>query len=131
MLSVKYFYREPRKTGYSMEGIFNLVKYELKNKVNIEEFYCDPELSRLQNTFKAKKNASEINHITGDVNFLALGLRGKKNILTIHDFGFYENPVHSKFVKFIYRVFWYYFPLKFVDIVTVVSEFTKQKLMCN
>lgn len=129
MLSVTYFYREPRKTGLSIEGIFGLVKSCLQDEVAIKEFYCDTKLSRIQNTMRAGKFANTINHITGDVNFLAMGLRGKKNILTIHDFGFYENPVHSKLVKLIYRLFWFYFPLKYVDIVTVVSEFTKQKLI--
>jgi len=129
MLSVTYFYREPRKTGVSIEGIFRSVKACLNGKVDIKEFYCNPGLSRIRNTLRAAKFSGEINHITGDVNFLALGLKGKKNILTIHDFGFYENPAHSKLVIFIYRFFWFYLPFKFVDRVTVVSDFTKQKLI--
>jgi len=129
MLSVTYFYREPRDTGQSIEGIFRLVEDRLKDKVDIKEFYCDPAKFRLQNIIRAGKFSGVVNHITGDVNFLALGLRGKKNVLTIHDFGFYENPVHSKLVKIVYKLFWFYFPLKYVAIVTVVSEFTKQKLI--
>jgi glycosyltransferase involved in cell wall biosynthesis len=113
----------------SMEGIFKLVRECIKDRVEIKEFFCDPSLSRFQNTLQGKKAAGEINHITGDVNFLAIGFGGKKNIITIHDFGFYENPVHSKLVKLVYHIFWYYLPLKRVDIVTVVSEFTKEKLI--
>jgi glycosyltransferase involved in cell wall biosynthesis len=127
-LSITYYYREPRPTGQSIEGIFKLVKNCLQDKADIKEFYCTPG-SRLKNIRNAGKFACEVSHITGDVNFLALGLRGKKVVLTIHDFGFYENPVHSKMVKSIYRLFWFYLPLKYVDIVTVVSEFTKQKLI--
>jgi hypothetical protein len=93
MLSVTFFYREPRKTGMSMEGIFKLVKGCLQERIEIKEFFCDPALSRFQNTILAGKASGEINHITGDVNFLAIGFKGKKNVLTIHDFGFYENPV--------------------------------------
>ena len=129
MLSVTYFYREPRKTGVSIEGIFSLVKSCLQDRVAIKEFYCDSKLSRLQNIKLAGKHADKINHITGDVNFLALGLKRGRTILTIHDFGFYENPVHSKLVKMMYHFFWLYLPLKRVDIVTVVSEFTKEKLI--
>ena len=129
MLSVTYFYREPRKTGVSIEGIFSLVKACLEDKAVIKEFYCDGKLSRWQNIKRARKAADKVNHITGDVNFLAIGLRGEKTILTIHDFGYYENPVHSKMVKIIYKLFWFTLPLKFVSIVTVVSEFTKQKLV--
>ncbi len=129
MQSVTYFYREPRKTGVSIEGIFSLVKSCLRDRVDIKEFYCDPKASRVQNIRKAGKHADVVNHITGDVNFLALGLKKGKTILTIHDFGFYENPVHSRLVKLIYQTFWFSLPLKRVDIVTVVSEFTKEKLI--
>lgn len=128
-LSVTYYYREPRPTGQSIEGIFTLVSDCLKDKVTIRDFYCEAGRSRMQNTMAARRHAADVNHITGDVNFLAIGLRGKKTILTIHDLGFYENPVHSKLVKFVYRLFWFSLPLKYVDIVTVVSEFTKQKLI--
>jgi glycosyltransferase involved in cell wall biosynthesis len=128
-LSVTYFYREPRITGQSIEGIFSLVKECLKDKMEIKDFFCTTGQSRWWNVKNAGKHSSDVNHITGDVNFLALGLKGKKNILTIHDFGFYENPVHSRLVKLVYRLFWFYLPLKYVHRVTVVSEFTKSKLL--
>ena len=129
MLSVTYFYREPRDTGVSMEGIFRQVRKDLEGKVDIKEFYCDKSLSRFQNTKLAKKHAGEINHITGDVNFLAVGLKGAKTILTIHDIGYYENPGRTALKKAVYGFFWFKLPLKYVDIVTVVSKFTKERLM--
>ena len=129
MLSITYFYREPRKTGVSIEGIFKLVKECLKDEADIREFYCDPGLSRLQNTRRAELFASDINHITGDVNFLAIGLKGKKNVLTIHDLGHYDTlKKRSFFLHTIYKLFWFRYPLKHIQIVTVVSEFTKGKL---
>ena len=130
MLSVTYFYREPRKTGVSIEGIFRLVKNCLISKVDIKEFYCDAQFSRFKNIIEAGKHASNINHITGDVNFLALGLRGSKVILTIHDLGHYDTlKKRGKLQHLIYKWFWFSLPLKYVTIVTVVSEFTKNKLI--
>lgn len=129
MLTVTHFYREPRNTGVSMEGIFRTVKADLVGKADIREFYCDSKLSRLANTRNAAAAASEVNHITGDVNFLALGLRKQKLLLTIHDLGFYENPVHNKLKKAIYKMFWLTLPLRYSTMVTVVSEFTKSKLI--
>lgn len=128
-LSVTHYYREPRKTGVSIEGIFQSVKENLKDRVVIKDYFFDPSLSRWQNVRIAATGASNINHITGDVNFLALGLKGRKNILTIHDFGFYENPVHSRLKHLFYHLFWFYFPLRHISIVTVVSHFTKDKLI--
>jgi len=130
MLSITYFYREPRKTGVSIEGIFKLVKECLKDEADIKEFFCDARLSRLQNTIQAGRYSNQINHITGDVNFLALGLRGGKNILTIHDLGHYDTlKERSALQFFLYKLFWFKLPLKHVDMVTVVSKFTKRKLM--
>lgn len=130
MLSVTYFYREPRKTGVSIEGIFRLVKDRLKDKVEIKEFYCDGALSRMRNTRQAGKHAGYINHITGDVNFLALALKGKKVILTVHDLGHYDTLKKRNWLQhFIYKTFWFSLPLRNVDIVTVVSQFTKNKLI--
>ena len=129
-LSVTYFYREPRKTGVSIEGIFRLVKECLAGEADIKEFYCDPKLSRSQNTALAKKHAGAINHITGDVNYLALGLKGCKNILTVHDLGHYETLKKRSYLQFmVYKFFWYRLPLRYIDVVTVVSQFTKDRLM--
>lgn len=130
MLSITYFYREPRKTGLSIEGIFRLVKECLHGKVDIKEFYCDASISRLANTRLVKNYAGQINHITGDVHFLALGLKGRKNILTIHDLGHCDKLRKRSFLQYyIYTLFWYRLPLRHIDIVTVVSQFTKEKLM--
>ncbi len=130
MLSITYFYREPRKTGVSIEGIFKLVKECLKDEADIKEFYCEAGLSRLQNTRRAELAANDINHITGDVNFLALGLKGKKNILTVHDLGHYDTLKKRSFLQHtVYKLFWFKFPLKYIRVVTVVSKFTKSKLM--
>ena len=129
MLTVTHFYREPRSTGVSMEGIFSTVKKDLEGRVAINDFFCSGSVSRFWNVMEARKHASDINHITGDVNFLALGLRGGKTILTIHDLGYYENPIHAKLKKVIYSLFWFRLPLASVQMVTVVSDFTKQKLI--
>ena len=130
MISVTFFYREPRKTGLSIEGIFSAVSNSLRGKAEIKEFYCDPNLSRIKNTLEARKHSNQINHITGDVNFLAIGLYNKKNVLTIHDFGHYENLKRRSRLHFMfYKMFWFVLPIKNIAIITVVSDYTKGKLM--
>lgn len=130
MLSVTYFYREPRKTGVSIEGIFKSVEACLKNKINIKEFYCDANVSRGKNTANAGKVTSEINHITGDVNFLAMGLKSGKTILTIHDLGHYETLRKKSLLQHtLYKIFWFWLPLRKVAIVTVISQFTKDNFL--
>jgi len=106
------------------------VKECLAGKVLITDFVCNASLSRWQNTLQAARHAGAINHITGDVNFLALGLRGKRNILTIHDLGHYDTLKKRNALQFlVYKLFWFRLPLRYVSMVTVVSEFTKSKLI--
>lgn len=126
--TVTHYYREPRPTGVSIEGIFTTVKQDLAGLADIKDFYCDGKKSRIGNINAAGLHTSDINHITGDVNFLALGLNKGANMLTIHDFGYYENPVHPWWRHQIYKLFWFTLPLRKLDLVTVVSEFTGEKL---
>lgn len=130
MLKITYFYRQPKSNRKSIEGIFKLVSNCLKDKLEIREFYCSDSVSRYRNLKNAEKSTTEINHITGDVNYLAIGFKGKKNIITIHDFGHYENLRKRSLYRYlIFKIFWFKLPLRNVDIVTVVSEYTKNKLI--
>lgn len=130
MLKVTYINREPRKTGFSIEGIFNLVKNRLKGRIEIGNYDMNPALSWIKNIRTVKKYAGDINHITGDVHFLLLGLGGRRNLLTIHDMGHYETlRGRSKVKHIIYHWFWFYLPLKKASYVTVISQFTKGQLL--
>lgn len=129
MIPITYLNRDVRHTGFSIEGIFKLVKENLPSEFVVREFFVDKKLPKWKNILAARKHASQLNHVTGDVNFLLMGLYGKRTILTVHDVGYYENPVHSKIHRFVYGLFWYRLPLLFADRVTVVSKFTQQKLM--
>jgi glycosyltransferase involved in cell wall biosynthesis len=129
MMQVRYYFREYRKGGFSIEGIFHLMKKCLTGKVDIEEYHLNPKLSKLKNIQVAAHGSEGINHITGDVYYLAIGFKGNKNVLTIHDLGHYENLKPNWLKHKIYHYFWFYFPFKKAAIVTVVSEFTRQQVL--
>jgi len=129
MFKVTFINREPRKTGFSIEGIFILIKSCLKNRIEIGNYDMDPGRSWLGNILRVRKSAGDINHLTGDVNFLLLGVPGKRNILTVHDMGHYDTLRPKKLKHLIYHFFWFHFPLKNATLVTVVSQFTKNKLL--
>ena len=128
-LSLTYYFRAPGQKNLSIEGIFQTMSACLKSELDVTEHYFTNKLSRIQNTLAAAQYASTINHITGDIHYVALGLRGKVNILTIHDFGHYEATMANTLKHLFYKTFWFDLPLKHVQHVTVVSEFTKQKLI--
>jgi glycosyltransferase involved in cell wall biosynthesis len=122
-LTVTHFYREPGK-GFSAEGIFKTVKNDLDDRLPIRDAYCDPKSSHLKNTLEAAKKASAVNHLIGDAAFLLRGLKGHKNIITILD---PEHLAHEKRSRLKSLFSQPLLPLKHVNVVTVISEATKQK----
>ncbi len=74
-------------------------------------------------------NQGDINHITGDIHFVALFLKKKKTILTVHDIGSVLNKTGIKHK--ILRYFWFTMPFARVQYITVISEFTKQEILEN
>jgi glycosyltransferase involved in cell wall biosynthesis len=77
----------------------------------------------------ATKNAGDVNHITGDVHFLALGLDPSTTVLTIHDLEILSRLRGAS--KFLLKLFWFTLPVKRSRVVTVISECTKQDLLKN
>jgi len=82
---------------------------------------------RLANLYFAWKNKADINHITGDIHFLAFALPRKNTILTIHDCG---TVVRLKGIKLLtFTLLWLKWPCRRVDTITVISEKTKQDVI--
>ena len=88
-------------------------------------------LPRLRSVIWAWRNQGDVNHITGDVHFLAFGLPKKRTILTIHDLTILSRKKGLR--RFLLKAFWFDLPLRRVSLVTVISEATKRDLLtqCN
>ncbi len=131
-MNIIYYHRRSTKIHYSLELLFdNIRKYlqkNIKSIVWISPWYSKGFFPRLKMLLNARKYQADINHITGDINFIALGLKKKKTILTIHDLGILNNT-SNPIAKWILKTFWITLPVKCVNIVTVVSETTKQQLL--
>lgn len=82
---------------------------------------------RVKNVAWAVRHQGDINHVTGDVHYLAIGLRPDRTILTIHDC--YNLERLSGLKRWIMRVFWFDWPIRHAAIVTVISEETKKQLL--
>lgn len=113
----------------SIEEIFNELFQEIRSNVEVKtvEVPCegaDP-VSFYKNLTYVQKNKSNVNHLTGHINYIALVV-GKKGILTIHDTGsaFYGNMLHRLFIK----IFWFWLPALLIEKITVISEFSKKEL---
>lgn len=86
--------------------------------------------SILRNLWWAYKNRNRkgINHITGDLHYLALALPARNTVLTIHDLVTLRlggNPIK----KYLWRKLWFDWPLRRVGRITCISETTKTELL--
>jgi glycosyltransferase involved in cell wall biosynthesis len=82
---------------------------------------------RVYNIIEAACRQSVINHITGDVHYLALLLKGRRTVLTIHDC----HLLHLKkgWSQWIFKLLWYDLPVRKVGYVVAISEETKKELL--
>ena len=113
----------------SIEEIFLQLLEQFKRQLDVHHIEvpnsgADPK-SAFKNLQFISKNKSQINHITGHINYGALAL-GRKGILTIHDIGsaFYGASLHKLYIK----IFWFWLPALMVRKITVISHFSKKEL---
>ncbi|WP_299778188.1 glycosyltransferase family 1 protein [uncultured Formosa sp.] len=127
---INYIFRKRLPQYNSIEELFGAIQTRLKDKVEVDtqelEFSGGSPIVILKNilSFK-KKSLNQVNHITGDVNYMALAT-GKKSVLTIHDIG---SILKGNILKRTYlKLVWFTLPAIFVKRITVISEFTKAEL---
>lgn len=131
------FFHRNHKCGYSIYKVFKTIEHELQSQnQNIQEYFMPSQYSMpwdiIRNsifTFK-HKNTKEINHISGHIHDVVLGLIGCKTVLTIHDLVFIDN-VKNPIKRFYKWLFWLYIPIKLASKVTCISNETKRKVLSH
>jgi glycosyltransferase involved in cell wall biosynthesis len=130
-LHITYFFRKPRLGAFSIENLFLSIQQHFPKEVTYTNHFLSEQSNGLLNRLKLVKETfqkkGEINHITGDVNFITLLLPRNKTILTIHDI----ESLHRKYwlTNYLLKLFWLRIPVAKAKYVTVVSQATKQKLL--
>ena len=131
-MNVVFFQRKPRKYGnFSLEFIFEDVRSRLpksvKSTVAISKYESNGIWRRIYNAIEASFRQGDVNHVTGDVNFLANFLKKEKTILTILDCVAMTNS--TGFKKWFYKKFFLEMSTRRAKYVTVISEATKQEVL--
>jgi glycosyltransferase involved in cell wall biosynthesis len=129
---VTHFQRRPiPPENFSMERVFSAVRRALPAwvdcRLNISRYQSRGLLRRIYNIFEAIRKQEGINHVTGDISYLAVFLRKRNTILTIHDCGGMHRLKGWR--RFFYRACWLWLPVRRCALVTVISEHTKQEVM--
>lgn len=134
MYKITYFQRKRRKgANYSLEQIFDDLAIRLGNKYqitqNILPYVSSGLFKRVANMIYAIFHQGDINHVTGDINYVAILLKKKKTILTILDLGVIHRT--TGFKKKALLNIWFKWPVYRSKWVTVISEATKLDLLNN
>lgn len=128
-IPVSYFYRS-QGYGFSIEQVFSDIRSELPKCIQQSEFYCPQRFATpsaiCENIKCARKYSTQINHITGDIYYLSIGLPRKGQILTIHDSGHIDTLLG--FRRFIYRLLWFAIPVKRAEASVFISEYSRREL---
>lgn len=131
MITVTHFQRKPGERNFSIERLFRDVRAALPADIDCDvhtaPFLSRGVLPRLRSIRAARRNQRGVNHITGDVHFLALGLDPARTILSVMDCG----PLHRLrgWRRAVLKFFWFTWPLSRVRMVTTISEATRQELI--
>ena len=131
-MKVVHFHRKKRpNANYSIEGFYENIRNALKDKIDIKVIACPYESNgffrRLYNCIYAALKQADVNHVTGDVNYLNLFFRKRKNIVTILDCGLLARLTGIK--QLIAKLFWYSIPIARAEYVIAISQATKDEII--
>ena len=130
-IAVSFFQRKTVGGHYSLEFIFADVRERLQTQVKAQVITSGYEstgfFKRLYNLAEAAGRQSQVNHVTGDVNYLGLSLSRKKTVQTILDCVQLETSSGLK--QQILKLFWVTLPVKRARFVTAISTSTKNEIL--
>lgn len=132
-MTISYFQRH-NDIGFSIQRVFKTTIGRIQKTEEVEMFFVPSKRSLPWDIFKNSwftfrhSNKTGINHITGHIHEVVLGLIGCKTVLTIHDLVFIDN-VHNPIKKFYKWFFWLYLPIKLSNKVVCISCQTKQNVL--
>lgn len=127
-MKVVVFLRKKREGANSIEEIFYSLKKYLGNDVEFIElpYGMATILSILKNILFAYRHRGDVNHISGEVHYIALGL-GRRTLLTIHDV---QTIIRgNKIERIIKKWLWFKIPILIVRKVSTISHHTEKELI--
>ena len=131
IIKVVFFQRKPLNTNFSLEYFFQCLRKKLEppfvSELFINKFFSKGLVGRLYNVAEAALNQGNINHITGDIHYIAIFFRRERTILTILDCVFMIRP--PGILRNILKLFWLTIPIRSARYVTAISESTKREII--
>lgn len=131
LIKVTHYQRKPELGAFSLERLFADIRAVMPSDIAVDvqesTFLSRGLWRRTYNIIEAAFRQGDVNHVTGDVHFLAYLLKRKRTILTILDCVSLQRL--SRFKRWVLWLLWYALPVSRADLITVISEATKQELL--
>lgn len=131
MIDVVQFQRRPSSGAFSVERLFADVRAELPPdfsvKLRVNRYPSRGVLQRVADAILAARQQGDVNHILGDVHYLAWFLARKRTILTVLDCVSLERMTGLR--RWLFWLLWYRLPLRRAAQVTVISEYSRTALL--
>lgn len=127
-MKVSIFFRKSTSGFRSIEELFDIVISSISG-VGFEIYEMPEKKISLEKVFRnlrfAYSNRGRVNHITGDIHYIAL-VTGRNTILTIHDA--HSLLSGSPVKQFAMKLLWFWLPAVLVKRITTISEKSKKEL---
>jgi glycosyltransferase involved in cell wall biosynthesis len=130
-VKVVHIQRRPVPTQFSVEGYVERVRECVPSTIPIRHFevpyFSRGVIGRIRNCLAARKNQADVNHVTGDIHYVACLLPRRKTVLTVLDCQILTRLTGWR--RALVKLLWYTLPLRCVSRITVISEETKRQLL--
>lgn len=130
-IRVTLYYRSPEDRGFSIERVFDSIQREFPADIHARKAFAPAHgqrpISLLRNLIDAPKHGAEVNHITGNVYYVAARLDPRRTLITIHDLAQLHRLKGVK--RSIFKRFWCDMPARRSQYVTTVSEHSKREIV--
>lgn len=131
MKTIAFFFRKQDSSYHSIETLFDTIEQNIslswKTKKIFAPFKSTGLIKRILNILFFAFHQSNINHITGDIHYIAFLLRKKKTIINFHDVEILKR--NSSLKKKILTYFWFQMPANRVSRIITISEFSKKEIL--
>lgn len=131
LVDVVQFQRRAGPTSFSVERLFEDTRQALPADIRVDlrinRFMSTGVWPRISDALQAWRHRGRINHVLGDVHYLAWLLPKRRTILTVLDCVTLERM--SGLRRWIFWFLWYWWPTRRSARITVISEFSKAALL--
>lgn len=130
-VEVVHFQRRPGPASFSVERLFEDTRQALPSdirvRLRINRFMSTGVWARIADAVGARRQRGRVNHVLGDVHYLAWFLPKRRTVLTVLDCVTLERL--SGLRRWLFWLLWYWWPTRRATRITVISEFSKSALL--